>query len=65
MTMQTVLLVEDNAGDEALTLRALQKNGIAARVDVARDGAEALDYLFRTGAYRSRPLDEDADGRAP
>jgi two-component system response regulator len=58
MTMQTVLLVEDNAGDEALTLRALHKNGIAARVDVARDGAEALDYLFRAGAYRSRPLDE-------
>jgi len=58
MTLQTVLLVEDNAGDEALTLRALQRNGVTARVDVTRDGAEALDYLFRTGFYGDRPLDE-------
>jgi CheY-like chemotaxis protein len=56
--MQTVLLVEDNAGDEALTLRALQKNGVTARVDVTRDGAEALDYLFRNGAYVDRSIDE-------
>src|SRR5512133_180830 len=53
-----ILLVEDNADDEALTLRALNKNKIANRIDVVRDGAEALDYLFARGAYAGRdPLD--------
>ncbi len=41
-----ILLVEDNAKDEALTLRALRKGNILNRVSVARDGAEALDYLL-------------------
>ena len=49
MNNKTILLVEDNPRDEALTLRALKKSGIANAVVVARDGAEALDYLFKTG----------------
>jgi len=54
MSERTILLVEDNPNDEALTLRALRKNNIHDRVVVARDGAEALDYLFATGAYQDR-----------
>jgi two-component system, response regulator len=44
--MRTILLVEDNPDDEALTIRALRKNNILNDLTVARDGAEALDYLF-------------------
>lgn len=54
MDMKSILLVEDNPDDEALTLRALKKNNIRNLVVVAHDGAEALDYLFGTGAYASR-----------
>jgi two-component system response regulator len=54
MTSRIILLVEDNAGDEALTLRALRKSSIKNEVVVARDGAEALDYVFCTGAYAGR-----------
>ena len=49
-----ILLVEDNPGDEALTLRAFRKSGITNDVIVTRDGAEALDYLFRTGQFADR-----------
>ncbi len=49
-----ILLVEDNPDDELLTLRALRRNRIANRVDVVRDGAEALDYLFCRGLHAGR-----------
>ena len=53
-----ILLVEDDPGDVALALRALQRDGIANEVDVLRDGAEALDYMFCRGAYEGRDPDE-------
>jgi two-component system response regulator len=56
MDNKTILLVEDNADDEALTFRALMKNNIGNQLVVARDGAEALDYLFGTGQYSGRDV---------
>jgi len=58
MDRKIILLVEDNPDDEVLTLRALQKSNIMNEVMVARDGAEALDYLFATGAYSGRDANE-------
>ena len=54
MEDRMILIVEDNPDDEALTIRALKKNNIGNRVVVVRDGVEALDFLFCTGAYASR-----------
>jgi two-component system response regulator len=51
---KTILLVEDNPDDEALTLRALRKNNIKNQIVVAHDGVEAIDYLFGTGSYKGR-----------
>lgn len=53
-----ILLVEDNPDDEALTLRALKKNNIANEVVVARDGEQALAYLFGTGAHAGRDISD-------
>ncbi len=61
MIRKVILLVEDNADDEALTLRALARNNIGNEVIVARDGEEALDWLFCTGRHAQRdPRDQPA-----
>lgn len=54
MTIKTILLVEDNPQDEMLILRALRKANVANHIDVARDGQQALDYLFREGEFAGR-----------
>jgi two-component system, response regulator len=51
-----LLLVEDNPSDEELTLHVLRKHNLANRIRVARDGAEALDYLFGSAAEQSLKL---------
>jgi two-component system response regulator len=52
---RSVLLVEDNPDDEALTLRALRKNNFLNKITVARDGAEALEHLFSGDSSDARP----------
>ena len=52
-----ILLVEDNPNDVELTLRALKKNHLANRVHVARDGEEALDFIFARGQYSNRSVE--------
>lgn len=54
MDKRSILLVEDNPDDVELTLRALKIHNIANEVVVARDGVEALDYLFAGGTYAGR-----------
>jgi CheY-like chemotaxis protein len=51
MNTKTILLVEDNPQDEMLTLRALREANLCNHIDVARDGQQALDYLFRKGEF--------------
>ncbi len=53
-----ILLVEDNPTDVELTLRTLKKHNLANHVEVVRDGAEALDFIFATGAYKDRKIDK-------
>jgi two-component system response regulator len=53
MALKSILLVEDNPDDEELVLRSLRKANIANEIAVARDGAEALDYLFAEGTGKA------------
>jgi CheY-like chemotaxis protein len=57
MSEKMILLVEDNSDDEELTLRALKQANIANEIVIARDGSEALDYLFGKGKYEGRNLE--------
>ena len=58
MNPMEILLVEDNPADVELTLRALKKHNLTNKVQVVSDGAQALDYLFGTGAFagQTKPL---------
>ena len=58
MLSKLILLVEDNPDDEVLTLRALKKASVANRIEVVRDGAEALDFVFGSGKYAGRDLND-------
>lgn len=53
-----ILLVEDNPQDLELTLRALRKAHLGNRIEVARDGAEALDFIFCRGAHSARKMED-------
>lgn len=59
MDSKVILLVEDNADDEALTLRALRKNNLINKIDVVRDGVEAVEYLLCQGQYSNRDINEN------
>lgn len=54
METNPLLLVEDNLDDAALTLRALKRGNVTNEIIVVHDGAEALEYLFATGAHADR-----------
>jgi CheY-like chemotaxis protein len=53
-----ILLVEDNPHDAELTLRALKKHNLANSVQLVHDGAEALDFIFRTGKFAGEPMSQ-------
>ncbi len=58
MSSDVILLVEDNPDDEALTIRALNRNNITNEVFVARDGVQAMDYVFARGSHADRDIND-------
>ncbi len=58
MASDVILLVEDNPDDEALTIRALNRNNISNEVFVARDGVQAMDYVFARGTHADRDIND-------
>jgi CheY-like chemotaxis protein len=58
--LKKILMVEDNPNDIELTMEALSENNIANAIDTARDGEEALDYLYCKGKFSSRPSQNPA-----
>ena len=58
--LKPILLVEDNPNDVELTLAALEKSQLANEIIICRDGAEALDFLYRRGAYQGRAARDPA-----
>ena len=58
MNRKSILLVEDDAHDEMLILRALRRINLANEIDIARDGQQALDYLFAEGEFAGRAGEE-------
>ena len=58
MKGKMIMVVEDNKDDEELTMRALKKAALTSDIVVTRDGSEAIDFLFGTGKYTGRNLDQ-------
>ncbi len=58
--LKPILLVEDNPNDIELTLAALESSQLANEIVICRDGAEALDFIYRRGAYEGRPQQDPA-----
>ena len=61
MRAKRILLIEDDPDDETLIMRELARNNVANEIAVARDGVEALDYLFCSGPYADRDPERNAD----
>jgi two-component system, response regulator len=60
MTTRPILLIEDNADDQELTMLAFRRNSVSRELVIVRDGVEALDYLFRTGPFAGVPAVQPA-----
>lgn len=58
MKEKAILLVEDNPDDELLTIEALEESNVGNKVAVARNGVEALDYIFGTGQFEGRDIND-------
>ncbi|MBE9469177.1 MAG: response regulator [Bacteroidetes bacterium] len=59
METKEILYIEDNPSDIELTLRALKKHNVANSIQIIKDGEEALEYIFATGRYADRDIEEN------